>query len=141
MSENEHVDVAAVKKQLARVFDAWFQSVDTRDASFVDRSMADDFRYIDYTGRVFGVGEYVKLYSMIQPGANSVHEIETFDVCVVGHGGAFVTGTYHVDVEFIDGSCVEGRLRFVSVWERHRDTWKARFHQTVKLPSIAAGNS
>jgi ketosteroid isomerase-like protein len=140
MSVNKQVDTAVMKKQLAHAFEGWFQSIDRRDASFVGRSMADDFRYVDYTGRVFGVDDYVKLYSMIRPGANNVHDIETFDVRVVGHGGALVTGTYRVDVEFADGSRVDELLSFVSVWERSGDTWKARFHQTARLPSIGAGS-
>lgn len=135
---NSHDVHAVVTEQLRTIFELWFQSIDDLDASFVDRYMADDFRYLDYSGNVVEVDQYKKLYAMLSRDTKGFHRIETFDVRALGGGGvALATGVYHAVVVLLDGSRIEQRLSFVSVWERQGDSWRARVHQTVAMPKPA----
>ena len=119
----------SLHKELWGLYDEWFSALGREDASFFERTLADDWHYTDVRGVNRGKPEYV---DYVAPIRSDVPVNRLVDLRVRPFGDVvLVHGDYEVGEEFAppEGSTT----RFTAVWQRQDGVWKALAHHATVL--------
>ncbi|AUX22503.1 uncharacterized protein SOCEGT47_030060 [Sorangium cellulosum] len=114
---------------------AWTQAVGTvKDYGFLDRHLADGWRYIDYNGVHRGKAEYLKLVDSM---LSYTQELRQCDVRIVKDDVAIVSGIYRARAELKGDVKLDNTIAFTSIWEIQDGQWKALVHHTTRIPDAS----
>ncbi|WP_233561921.1 YybH family protein [Sorangium cellulosum] len=114
---------------------AWTKAVGAvKDYGFLDRHLAEGWRYVDYNGVQRGKDEYLKLVDSM---LTYTQELRQCDVRVVGGDVAIVSGVYRSRAELKGGVKLDNTIAFTAVWELKGGEWKALVHHTTRIPDAS----
>ncbi|AGP38301.1 hypothetical protein SCE1572_29770 [Sorangium cellulosum So0157-2] len=114
---------------------AWTKAVGAvKDYGFLDRHLAEGWRYVDYNGVQRGKDEYLKLVDSM---LTYTQELRQCDVRIVGGDVAIVSGVYRSRAELKGGVKLDNTIAFTAVWELKGGEWKALVHHTTRIPDAS----
>ena len=99
-----------------------------KDYAFLDRHVADGWRYTDFNGVVRGKDEYYKVVDNI---ISYTQELSKFDVRLVGEDLAIASAVYRALAELKSGAKGDNTIALTSLWQLQDGVWKALLHHTT----------
>ncbi|AUX44700.1 uncharacterized protein SOCE26_061670 [Sorangium cellulosum] len=123
------------RDELIALFQAWTKAVGAvKDYSFMDRHLAEGWRYVDYSGVQRGKDEYLELVGRI---LSYTQEIRRFDVRILGDSVAVVSAIYRSTAELKGDVKLDNTIHCCSVWEDQGGVWKSIVHHTTKISDVS----
>ena len=127
MVEPKAVDA---ERELTKLMNDWFTSIQRRDSGWFQRVLADDWAYVMIDGSVRNKAWYVGQVSQPFDGDVSaeIHQLTTRIY------GPIVIATGHYTVKGVrEGKDLSSHTRFTSVWRRDGDEWRALVHHATRI--------
>ena len=108
-----------------------------RDVDALRRLLGGDYYHVETNGRVRTKSEFLQALARDEYRIRN-YGVEEMEIRLAGDGGtAIVTGTYRVVAT--DQPATPQRGRYVRVWTRSPDGWRAIVHQGTQIRPVAAG--
>jgi len=113
------------------------QALTERDVDALRRLLGGDYYHVETNGRVRTKSEFLQALARDEYRIRN-YGVEEMEIRFAGDGGtAIVTGTYRVVAT--DQPATPQRGRYVRVWTRSPDGWRATVHQGTQIRPVPAG--
>lgn len=119
-------DIARIRRQLMELETALLQTAVRASAARLDALLADGFREVGASGRVFGKHEVL---TRLPDESGVVFMAEQMEVQMLGTDYALVTYRAIRSAEGVDQASLRS-----SLWRREPSGWRMLYHQGTPLP-------
>lgn len=107
-----------LERELGELYQAWFAALAARDRGFFERTLADDWYYVDIVGTLRDRDGYYAMLELVPPDLKL--QMVGFELREKG-GIVLVRGAYLVEAVLLDGRDVGSETQFTAAWERGPD--------------------
>lgn len=124
---------ARAERAVAGLSEAWARASKAHDASFLERIWAEDFLYVEASGRVFNKQEGIadEAASTDQVASS---EIAHLRIRIYGHTTAVVIGDERETGLDKEGKPYDRRSRFTNIWVLRKGAWQCVGGHSSELP-------
>jgi ketosteroid isomerase-like protein len=123
------VDEQTAERELAAIFAQWLAAIPD-EPDFFERTLADDWVYVDVSGSVRRKADYIPSIKAVPPGVRL--ELDALRVRLLGDV-ALVHGDYRVLGHDRDGTETVMPTRFTAVWAHREGDWQALAHHATAI--------
>jgi len=126
----QKADAASVEQTLMQTERAWVQASLKKDATFLEKTLADDWAGIDFTGKAVTKAQAI---ADLKSGTATTQSIELGDMKVRVFGSTAVVTGSDTEKSTYKGKDSSGKYVWTDVFVNRNGQWQAVASQSVRL--------